>query len=198
MQLSRQQQRALNAAAANRAYMMRTGLTYRGQKIWTAGEIVTLEALYPDYAALTRALPDRTRKAIENKVRRCGLARPLRIWSEAEFGIMKPRYVRGQPMAAILALLDGKTARQVWSKASGSHIRRPRRPPRPTGLAPVDAIRRRAFDLNFSMADLDAIAHRRGYFRRPRRTDWDALQKVLPYLGGRATVFWGEGGADRA
>jgi hypothetical protein len=192
MQLSRQQQAALNAAAANRAYMARTGLTRSGQRLWTSKEVRVLWRLYPDYEALVVALPGRTRKAIECKVRSCGLARPLRVWSETEFGIMKPLYVRGVSIAAILERLPGKRARQVWSKASYHKIRRPRRPPRPTGFAVVDAVLRRAFDLHISVADLDAIAGRRGYFRRPGRTDWSAVQRVLPYLGGRAAVHWRE------
>jgi len=192
MQLSRQQRAALNAAAINRAYMVRTGLTRSGQWLWTPKEVRVLWRLYPDYEALVRALPGRTRAAIECKVWRCGLARPLRVWSETEFGVMKPLYVRGAPMAAILEWLPGKRARQVWSKAAHHKIRRPRRPPRPTGFAAVDAVRRRAFDLHISVADLDAMAGRRGYFRRPGRTDWSAVQRVLPYLGGRAAVHWHE------
>lgn len=192
MQLSRQQLAALNAAAANRAYMARTGLTRSGKRLWMPKEIRTLWRLYPDYEALVQALPGRTRKAIECKVWSCGVARPLRVWNEVEFGVMKPLYIRGAPMTTILERLPGKRARQVWSKASHHKIRRPRRPPRPTGFAAVDAVRRRAFDLHLSMADLDAIAGRRGYFQRPRRTDWSAVQRVLPHLGGRPAIHWHE------
>lgn len=192
MQLSRQQLAALNAVAVNRAYMARTGLTYSGQRLWTPKEISALR-LYPDYRTLVRALPGRTRKAIESKVWRCGLAKPLRVWSEAEFRVMKRPYVQGVPMAAILSLLPGKTAQQVWSKASSRGIRRPRRLLKLTGFAPVDAVRRRAFDLHISMTDLDVMAGRRSYFKPPRRTDWSAVQQVLPHLGGKAAVHWHEG-----
>lgn len=192
MHLSKQQRAALNAAAVNRAYMAKTGMTYSGQPLWTPKEIAILRRLYPDYQALVRALPKRTRKAIESKVWRCGLAKPRRIWSEPDFGIMKPLYVRGAPMTAILNRLPSKTARQVWSKAANRKIRRPRRPPQPTGFAPVDAVRRRAFDLHISMTDLDAMAGRRNYFRSPRGIDWSAVQRVLPYLGGQAAVSWHE------
>lgn len=190
MRLTRCQRAALNVGAANRAYMARTGMTYSGQRLWTAEEIDTLKRLYPNYEALTVAIPDRTRKAIGTKLQRCNLATPRRVWSEAEFEIMKPLYVKGAPMSTILDRLPGKTARQVWAKASHHKVRRPRRPPRKTGLALVDEVRRRAFDLHFTTADLDAISARRNYFRRPKRTDWAALQRVLPYLDGRATVFW--------
>jgi len=191
MQLSRQQLAALNAIAVNRAYMGRTGLTYSGQRLWTPKEISALR-LYPDYRTLVRALPGRSRKAIEDKVWRCGLARTLRVWSEAEFRIMKRLYVQGAPTAAILNLLPDKTAQQVWSKASSRGIRRPRRLPKSTGFAPVDAVRRRAFDLHILMTDLDIMAGRRGYFQSPRRTDWRAVQRVLPHLGGQAAVRWHE------
>jgi hypothetical protein len=70
MQLSRQQLAALNAAAANRAYMAKTGLTYSGQSLWTPKEISALR-LYPDYRALVRALARRTRGP---SILRCGVA----------------------------------------------------------------------------------------------------------------------------
>lgn len=193
MQLSRQQRAALNAAAVNRAYMARTGLTYSGQRLWTVKEIDKLRCLYPDYNALVAALPLRTRAAIAAKVWSIGLARPLRVWSEADFRIMKPLYLRGVPVSEMLERLPGKTARQVWSKASHHKIRRPRIPPRLTGSELVDAVRLRAFDLNMSMADLDAMAGKRFYVRCSEKTDWTAIQRVLPHLGGRAVVQWRDG-----
>lgn len=165
-------------------------MSYSGQRLWTVDEIDTLKRLYPDYEALTLALPERTRKAIGTKLQRCNLAMPRRVWSEAEFAIMKPLYVRGAPMSTILDRLPGKTARQVWAKASHRKVRRPRRPPGKTGLALVDEVRRRAFDLNFSMAELDASVARRNYFRCPRRLDWTALQRALACLDGRVMVVW--------
>ena len=149
-----------------------------------------MRRLHPDYGALVRALPSRTLGAIQNKAQRLRLVRPRRIWSEGEFIIMKPLYVRGVSMADILERLDRKTPKQVWAKASGRKIRRPRRVPGLTGHAPVDAIRQRAFDLHITMADLDIIAGRRGYFQSPRRIDWTAVQRVLPHLDGRVEVFW--------
>lgn len=190
MYLSRQQMAGLNSAAVNRAYMARTGLTYAGQVLWTSDEVEILRRLYPDYRALVLLLPGRTLRAISKKAVRLGLARSRLIWSEAEFATMKPLYVRGTPVREILPRLNNKTAKQVWAKASGKAIRRPRKAPCPTGFLVLDAVRRRAFDLNISMRDLDALAGRCGYFRRPRHLDWSAVQRVLPHLGGSTTVAW--------
>jgi hypothetical protein len=190
MQLSRQQRAALNAVMANRAYMRRTGLTYAGQRIWTTPEMETLRRLHPDYGALVGVLPGRTRKAIENKAQRLGLPKPRRVWSEAEFQLMKPLYVRGAPMRSILEHLPGKTAKQVWHKASSQGVRRPRHPPRITGLPQVDVVRQRAFGLCMSMAELEEAAGAPVYFRRPKRVNWSAMQRVLPELGGRIVVSW--------
>ncbi|MBK1976156.1 hypothetical protein JIX58_10410 [Brevundimonas diminuta] len=180
----------MNSAAVNRAYMARTGLTYSGQRLWTIEEIAILRNLHPDYGALVRALPGRTLAAIQNKAQRFGLVRPRRIWSEAEFAAIKPLYVRGAPMPEILDRLESKTKRQVWTKAANRGIRRPRRAPCLTGFAVLDSVRRRAFDLRLSMADLDDLAGRKSYFKRPRRMDWSAVQRVLPHLGGQVEVFW--------
>jgi hypothetical protein len=132
----------------------------------------------------------RTTAPIQHKAQRLGLVRPLRIWSEGEFAAMKPLYVRGAPMAQILERLDDKTKQQVWSKAASRKLRRPRQAPCLTGFPVIDTIRRRAFDLNLSMADLDALVGRRRYFQRPRRLDWAAVQRILPHLGGCADVVW--------
>jgi hypothetical protein len=41
-----------------------------------------------------------------------------------------------------------------------------------------------------SMVELDEAAGCRAYFRRPRRVDWSAVQRVLLPLGGRIAVSW--------
>lgn len=190
MQLSSAQRGAINAAAVNRTYMRRTGLTYAGQKLWTEAEEGLVRQHHPDYATLVRLLPGRTRRAIENKAQRLGVARDHRIWSDLDERVMRPAYVRGDPINDIVALLDGKTKKQVWAKAAKRKIRRPRRRPKLLNLPVVDDVRQRAFDLQLTMRDLDEIAGSRRYFRKPNYYNWKALDAAVRWLGGTAQVAW--------
>jgi hypothetical protein len=190
MQLTSAQRGAINAAAVNRAYMRRTGLTYAGQKLWTEAETRLVLRHHPDYDTLFRLLPGRTRPAIQHKARRLGVAKDRRVWSEWEEKVMRPAYVRGDPIDDIVASLEGKTKRQVWAKASRWKIRRPRRRPKLLDLPVIDDVRQRAFDLQLTMRDLDEIAGSRRYFRKPNYYNWKALGAAVRWLGGTAQVAW--------
>jgi hypothetical protein len=61
-------------------------------------------------------------------------------------------------------MFDGKTPKQIWSKASHMRYRRPRCPPKLTGHPLIDSLRRRAYDLRITMAELDAFVGRKRYF----------------------------------
>lgn len=186
--LTRNQRAGINAAARNRDFMARTGLTYAGDKIWTEMEVATIRAAYPDYEAAQCALPHRSLKAIMSKARRSGITKPRRVWRPGEFSGIKPQYVGGTAMAEILPAVPAKTAPQVYSKASSRKVRRPRKPPKDTGLSIVDTVRRRAFDLRLSMADLDALVGSGSYFRRPRVEKWRHLNVAIKLLGGTIEV----------
>jgi hypothetical protein len=190
MQLTSSQRAAINAAAANRAYMRRTGLNYAGQKLWTEAEARLILLHHPDYEALIQLLPGRTRRAIQQKARDLGVAKDRRIWREWEEKIMRPAYVRGDPIDDIVVLLDGKTKTQVWAKASKRKIRRPRRRPKLLDLPVIDDVRQRAFDLHLTMRDLDEIAGIRPYFGKPSYYNWRALAAAIQWLGGTPRVTW--------
>lgn len=190
MQLSPAQRGAINAAAVNRAYMRRTGLTYAGQKLWTEAGARLVRQHHPDYDILVQLLPGRTRCAIQHKARKLGVAKDRRIWSDWEEKVMRPAYVRGDPIDDIVASLDGKTKKQVWAKAAQRKIRRPRRRPKLLNLPVIDDIRQHAFDLRLTMRDLDEIAGSRRYFRKPCYYNWKALDAAIQWLGGTPRVAW--------
>ena len=191
MGLSRAQIAGLMGGARARAYAERTGWTYGGDKVWTAEEIATLRRLYPDYRALETVLHDRTRRAIEHKAARLGIARRLRIWRPDEETRLRPPYVRGVPVSEILPLLNDKSAKQTWGKANHLKLKRPRRRPKSTGLPLIDEIRNRAFDLNISMRELDEIAGGKGLLRGPKRERWTAIGRAVRALDGELVVTFG-------
>lgn len=192
MLLTRAEWRGLHGRDRLLEHIARTGLTIAGQPVWTAEELATLKRLYPDRDALARALPRRTAQAIAHKARQIGLVRPLRIWSEAETLRLRKPYVAGVPIAVLTQMFVGKTARQIWRKASAQGYRRPRRPPRLVGHPLIDSIRRRAFDLRCTMKDLDSFIGRTRYFSGVRHVDWPALQRAMTLLGGMPVVSWPE------
>jgi hypothetical protein len=186
--LSRRQLASLNGVAAIRRYHARTGFTYAGAKIWTADELAQL-ALYPDYLALERALPGRTRGAIAGKIFKMGLARKRRVWDPHQEGILPRRYPTSEPVRLIAADV-GKTNEQVWEKAKRKRLRRPRRRPCLIGVHIIDQIRQRAFDMNINLRELEEMGSKKGAFGRRSTIYWPAVARVLPQLAGRIALKW--------
>lgn len=84
---------------------------------------------------------------------------------------MVPPYKAGEPISDIVVKVGNRTKRQIYGKASHLKIRRPRRPPKPTGMRIVGLIRERAFVMGYTMAELDFYVSRRRYFVAPKRLD---------------------------
>lgn len=101
-------------------------------------------------------------------------------------------YTSGATSTEILELVPGKTMPQAWARARRSRFRHPRKPPRPTGLPVVDAVRRRAFELNLTMRDLDEITRSGSYFRSPRTVVWRHVGRAIEALDGELRVDWRE------
>lgn len=191
MHLTPCQRAGLNSAAKHRVYMARTGETYSGDRIWTVPEINELRARYPDLVTLQSVLPGRTRKAIKRKADVLGIVRHRPLWSDAEKEAMPPRYRAGVPVRQIAEVLNRRTPRQIWSKASTLKIGRPRRRPRPVDVPAVHSIRQRAFDMRISLKDLDAATCGRGYFgKAPQGPRWHLVRRAVKVLGGHILVRW--------
>jgi hypothetical protein len=171
--------------------MAKSGFTLAGRKLWSNAEIKLLRRFYPDYARAFAALPGRSHGAVKSKVFRLGITRPLRIWSDEDLRRLKAPYRRGMSIHAICALLPGKSAKQIWSRAAYSGWRRPRKPPKVTGLKPYDAVRTRAFAYRMSMRDLATSSGTGGYFlRRPSGNNWKKIGKAVALLEGSLSVVW--------
>jgi hypothetical protein len=173
--------------------MARTGKTLAGQRLWIEAEIKFMYRFYPDYERLRKLLPGRSLSAIKSKALRMGITRPLRIWSDENLKRLKGPYRQGLSIDDIRALLPGKTARQIWHRAAYSGWRRPRKPPKPTGLQPDDAVRNRSFERKYTLRDLDEYVAAGGYFlRRPSRTNWKKISKAVETLEGHMSIIWSD------
>jgi hypothetical protein len=95
------------------------------------------------------------------------------------------------PMQEMKALFPGKTAKQIWRRAAYSGWRRPRKPPKATGLMADDLVRARAFVHRLTLRDLAALSRTRGYFlRKPSQTNWKNIGKAVKVLEGRMSIVW--------
>lgn len=190
MHLTEGDRRSFNGTCGLRRYFRRTGRTPRGHLIWSQDELDLLGDLWPDMASLSKALPRRTQCAMSNKARRLGLTTPRQLWQSDEKGRMVPPYKAGEPITVVVEKVQTRTKRQIYSKASHLKVRRPRRPPKPTGMRIVDLIRERAFAKGYTMLELDEWVRRKCYFRSPRDYDWRAIAAALRILGGSIAATW--------
>ncbi len=190
MHFSRSIRRGIDGAHNLRKHMHRTGRTPAGHFLWTQDELDILGDLWPDKAALVVALSRRTLGAICKKACDQGLTTPRQFWQSDEKGRMVPPYKAGEPIAVVVERVQTRTKRQIYSKASHLKVRRPRRPPKPTGMRIVDLIRERAFAKGYTMRELDEWVGRRKYFVRPRKFDPWSISRALKILGGDLVAKW--------
>lgn len=182
---------ALAAADRLREHMARFGTTLAGQVLWTRAESKLLRRCYPDYQRACAALPRRSRCAIGGKAVRLGITQPRRIWSDSDLKCLKTLYRTGTPVAEIMRVFPGKTAKQIWHRAAYSGWYRPPKPPKTRNLAPYDSVRTRAFELKCSMRDLAYLSRTGSYFLgRPARINWKKISKAVALLDGQLTVVW--------
>jgi hypothetical protein len=73
----------------------------------------TLKRLYPDYRALLKALPGRTRHAIKNHARQMGILHRRHVWTGAEIARLRKMAAAGVARNEIAAAFAPLTKGQV-------------------------------------------------------------------------------------
>lgn len=174
-----------------RRRMAKSGRTLAGQKLWTDAEIQHLRRLYPDYRKACAVLHGRSLSAVKSKAFRLRITLSRGVWSDDDLKRLKAPYRQGRPMHEILALLPGKTKKQIWRRARHSGWRRPRTPPKTYDLKPYDDVRAQAFISRLSMRDLAWHSATGSYFLRPpSQNDWRKISKAVALLDGHLSVVW--------
>lgn len=146
---------------------------------------------------MTVHLPGRTASAIEHMGFNMKLGRTNHIWLASEISRLRRLY-ENSPMDELRAAFPDLSAKQISSVAWRYRMTRGRLPYPSTGLALIDAIRNRAFDLGYSMRDLDLLAGTKTYFQRSawRTTGRPSVPKVVRAilaLDGNVLVQWRDG-----
>lgn len=179
-------------AQSGRRHAWKTGFC-AGQRLWTTHEDALLIRHYPDYDLLEDRLRHRTRDALKHRARCLQLtaAHSCKRWSLQEASRLRKLYNRVD--VDLLSAFPGRTKSAIATKAADMRIaRRPRLKLVESGFPLTDAIRRRAFELGWTMRDLDAFAGTKRYFQSGGfgSDKHPALLKAIQALAGRLRIEW--------
>ena len=161
---------------------------------WTLREHEVVISHWPDVAAIRRRLPHRTIGAIRAFAAKCNLTTSRSVWTAAADAKMRKLAANGSSRAEIAEAL-GLTVMQVASRLQYTRTTIRRRPPAPSSNPLVNAIRRRAFELNMSLIDLDRSLGDRKIFQQAagkQKVKHVHIERALKALGGTFVVQWND------
>lgn len=185
---------ARNAVMAQRmrARVHRAG-EIAGQKLWTDQERETIRQLAPDYQALRKALRRRSYVAIRAQAGKLGLTKEIHIWTGAELSKLRKLYPEASPQD-ICAAFPHSTWHNIQQTARYHGFRRKRKGYKLTGIPGLDEVRRRCFEIGWTMPDLDKAARTGKYFSKAgwigKRTNHRALGRAIEALDGAIMPEW--------
>lgn len=186
--------RGATAAERARARMHHLGFTPRGHPLWTEAEEAALKEAYPDYGAALRKLKRRTYHACRARARHLDLVKRRQCWTAAEEMRLRRMFGRAA-RSELLAAFPSRSWSQIAVKARSLRLRRPKAPTAPTPWQPIDAIKARARELNYTLPDVDQLAGSKTYFARAgwtgrRQIHYQHVGRAVEALGGRLVVVW--------
>ena len=185
------------AAQRLRDRIKQLGTTLDGKRLWTDEEDDMCRRLYPDYVAMSRSIPDRTKPALKSRCRDLAITRSRNHFTARDIKTMRAAYP-SLDMPALLKLMPGRTAAVLHAKASDMGLTRPKPQYKPTGNYLLDALRQRCFEEGYTMSDLDEYVKKDRYFRRrhwcgPRGViSYTHIVRAIHELGGRLRIEWSD------
>ncbi|MEF3133028.1 hypothetical protein OS035_16340 [Rhizobium sp. 268] len=186
---------ARNAASAVRARkrVRKEGFNMRGEKLWSEDEIEIVRHLAPDYDAICKLIPHRTRRAIRAQASVLGRAHKRHRWTGAEVALLRRLYPNAS-REKLCESFPGVSWRAICAVARYHGFRRARKPYVLTGVTPLDDIRAKCFEIHWTMADLDEAAGTKGYFARARwgrkTVNYKAIGRAIQSLDGVINIQW--------
>jgi len=178
-----------------RRYMKRTGRTPWGKKIWAEKEDDNIIKFYPDIKMLRRRLKSRSIAAIRQRAGALGVRRKIHIWKAPELAKLR-KLCATASWRDILAAFPDLTKAQIKSCIKYRGIKCIRRRFCKTGIEIIDVVREKAYQMNFTMPDLDYMAGSKNYFshalwhNKSRRINKKAIWDAIEALGGKISVQW--------
>lgn len=186
---------AKGAATAERMRrrLRRSGMTARGDRLWTDEEKTTLVRLRGDYKAMEIALPHRTPVAIKAACQKLGLRKQIKFWKSSEISLLRRLYPKASA-AQIMEAFPGASWVNIRQVARYHGFRRKGRAYKLTGIQALDEVRRRCFEINWTMRDLDQAARTKTYFQRcgwiGKKINHRALGRAIEALDGVVQAKW--------
>jgi hypothetical protein len=180
-----------------RRRILREGMTMAGQKLWTDVECETVREHVPDYDAIAKLLPHRTRAAIVTQAAKMGLRKSINIWTGAQISKLRKLYPRAskEEICATFAFSSWVNICQV---ARYHKLSRARKPYKPTGVPALDGLLEKCVEANMRLADLDMECRTKKYFHnhkwRYRRLNYNRFIKAVELLDGKIEVRWPDEG----
>lgn len=193
MYLTDYNRHALSADRARRR-MHRSGFTPRGYRIWTLREDELCRRHHPDYDALEKALPHRSRAALICRCGYLGITRAPRQFTAKDHSDLRRMYGVVE-RKILLERFAGRRAETIGNVARSLGLRRPRPSYRPTGDYLLDELRSRALAEDMYMPHLDEFAGSGRYFSTQqwhgqKKVRYDHIIRAIHELGGRLSVTW--------
>lgn len=177
-------------AEKTKARMRRNGVADNGSPLWTVAEDSVIRSLYPDYKALQKKLPGRTYFAIRKRASIIDVVKRRVPWTAREMALFKKNYPL-YPIKELCKQFPHRTALQLSSVAALKKLRKDKRKTiSTTGKPLLDAIRKRAVALNYSLHDIDLIAGTKTYFESKRCRDLVRIDKAVKALDGHIEIVW--------
>ncbi|MES0040001.1 hypothetical protein [Mesorhizobium sp. M0091] len=196
MYLAHHSEHANSAIGMRRLIQMR-GVSINGRPLWTEAEDNICRDLYPDYHALQKALPRRTRKALEIRCANIGLARTVEAWTGQDHTKLRMLW-KTASRKEVMDAFPNRTAKSIDRKAQKLKLRRRKQPYKATGDSLLDALRDECLRQKISMADLDEFSNSRRYFstRGWKNTraayNYAVIVRGIHALGGSLKIEWSD------
>ncbi|GLI23574.1 hypothetical protein XFLAVUS301_32480 [Xanthobacter flavus] len=185
--------RGARMAEMARERIAKTGMAPGGHPVWTDREMALLAVIFPDYKRAVAVLQRRTYSAVKCRARSMGLTDCRHSWTGAEVSRIR-RLFPTADKKTLTAAFPGIPLHKVYAKAGHIGVHRKRRQFKPTGIPSIDQIRGRAFQLNVSMVDLDAMAKTNCYFQKGNwhtgNIKYKAIGRATEALDGLLAVRW--------
>jgi len=175
-----------------RQRVLREGKTPNGHRLWTKAEDAIVRHFYPDYRAMKRRLR-RSMQAITSRVHALRLGPKTKTWKTTDVARLR-RMWKEATKSEILAAFPERNWQSIANKGRTFGIKRRPWVPSTIGHPIVDAIRKRAADLNLSLGDVDAMCSGHHFFanssRRKGMPRSNILLRAIEALDGHIEVVW--------
>lgn len=146
-----------------------------------------------DYKTLNKLL-NRSEWAIKHKAIQLGMRKKLHFWTAAEITKLRKMYPTASPEELREAFPQTSFV-NLGYLARYHGMRRKRREYKSIGVDVLDQIRKRCFEIGWSMVDLDEAAGTGDYFsrsgwRRKKRLNLWAAGRAIEALDGSIEIRW--------